>query len=412
MVGDKRIHVTLRSALAYSSLQWGISTDTYENKVCVRQSLVFIAYRSQDSNLGSGCLHHICDLTGPTTDDKRESASEESSICGYGCIKKPTKKAWYELSLIELREPLDSLDLSVLGACRQLYGEAHHILWTSNTFIFHTVASLSEFVKQLNTAQRRKLSNLELSAEIHVMADGYDPENVVTKVTVSRLLGLKHLSLLVQAEGDSYNRPYNPEQAIKKMLAAFNQLKALPLESAVVKITNTKTPTKSTFPYIKFSCELLDASAEDFRVALLDPNGALIVKREDEIAREAQKPLNKEKDLNDDLKRFKGYVEGITKNADNLKAYAAELAKECEDLEQQVTDKGDKVNKRLRARYEKKRARAAVVGKEADESAARAKKWRKQETKKMNEIKRKLDKLKRAEEKAKASKEGEVEGSL
>ena len=57
------------------------------------------------------------------------------------------------------------LDLSVLGACRQIYDEAKAILWTTNTFSFEDGLSLQKFIQGLHTTQSNKLTRMHIDME-------------------------------------------------------------------------------------------------------------------------------------------------------------------------------------------------------------------------------------------------------
>jgi len=59
-----------------------------------------------------------------------------------------------------------TIDLKVLGACRQLYEESNYLLWATNTFSFDDANSLNKFLASLNPAQKRNLSGIHISAEV------------------------------------------------------------------------------------------------------------------------------------------------------------------------------------------------------------------------------------------------------
>ena len=58
------------------------------------------------------------------------------------------------------------VDLNVLGVCRQLYEEANHLLWTTNTFSFEDPRTFQKFFSSLNPAQKRNLTSIHISTNI------------------------------------------------------------------------------------------------------------------------------------------------------------------------------------------------------------------------------------------------------
>ena len=61
---------------------------------------------------------------------------------------------------------VDRLDLHVLGVCRQLYEEANHLLWATNTFSFEDPKTFEKFFDSLNLAQKRNLTAIHISTDI------------------------------------------------------------------------------------------------------------------------------------------------------------------------------------------------------------------------------------------------------
>ena len=55
------------------------------------------------------------------------------------------------------------LHLAILGACRQLYEEGFHILWTTNNFAFGDPHAFKIFLSLLGSAQKRKLTAVTIS---------------------------------------------------------------------------------------------------------------------------------------------------------------------------------------------------------------------------------------------------------
>ena len=59
--------------------------------------------------------------------------------------------------------PNQEFNLAVLGVCRHLYEQAHHILWTTNTLSFDDPVSFGKFISSFNLGQLHKLKYLHLS---------------------------------------------------------------------------------------------------------------------------------------------------------------------------------------------------------------------------------------------------------
>ena len=59
-------------------------------------------------------------------------------------------------------------NLSVLGVCRQLYGESSNVLWGTNTFSFDDPESFTRFVASMNPAQKSKLRKIHLSLNVPI----------------------------------------------------------------------------------------------------------------------------------------------------------------------------------------------------------------------------------------------------
>ncbi|KAK4697525.1 hypothetical protein P7C71_g567, partial [Lecanoromycetidae sp. Uapishka_2] len=60
-------------------------------------------------------------------------------------------------------KPSLRVGLAVLGVCRQLYEEANHLLWDTNTFSFLDPETCNKFLASLNPAQKRNLRSLHIS---------------------------------------------------------------------------------------------------------------------------------------------------------------------------------------------------------------------------------------------------------
>ena len=66
-----------------------------------------------------------------------------------------------------------TVDLNILGVCRQLYEEANHLLWATNVFSLDDSVSFDKFLGSLNPAQKRNLTGLHLHSNIGCCSYNY-----------------------------------------------------------------------------------------------------------------------------------------------------------------------------------------------------------------------------------------------
>ncbi len=125
----------------------------------------------------AGFRHAIC-----VANQSEQSAYQEASS-GYMVIPEGESPDFYVASCEERHanchmcgngpmslgeQDLQALrvDLNVLGVCRQLYEEANHLLWATNTFSFEDRRAFKQFFSSLNPAQKRNLTSIHISANI------------------------------------------------------------------------------------------------------------------------------------------------------------------------------------------------------------------------------------------------------
>lgn len=63
----------------------------------------------------------------------------------------------------EQAKPVTTLNLGLLGACRQIYAEANRLLWLSNTFSFSDGESFVRFMAKLNHSSKQQLAHLHFN---------------------------------------------------------------------------------------------------------------------------------------------------------------------------------------------------------------------------------------------------------
>ena len=108
----------------------------------------------------SGLRHAICVAS------QSELSAYEEAISGYAVVPKGQMAEYYIASCNERHAACKMcgsgpmylseadgralrVDLNVLGTCRQLYEEANHLLWTTNTFSFEDPKSFEKFFGSL-----------------------------------------------------------------------------------------------------------------------------------------------------------------------------------------------------------------------------------------------------------------------
>lgn len=140
LVGDNFIHVQYFS--------------TFRHAICVANRSEKSAY--QDLVTGADIV--------PDGEDPNfyvESYQKRHENC-----KKCARSNWANTELSSQEKSSLRVDLSVLGVCRQLYEEANHLLWDTNTFSFIDPLTCNKFFASLNPAQKRNLSGLHISTVV------------------------------------------------------------------------------------------------------------------------------------------------------------------------------------------------------------------------------------------------------
>ena len=189
-------------------------------------------------------------------------------------------------------------DLAVLSVCWQVYEEACHILWTTNTFSFDDPVSFHKFIASLNTAQLHKLTSLHLSRLLvgdqrstTRLADrivdhwawtiACDPSRMIT------LRGLRTLHLCFEQWFDYCNlintmQDYN-RRCIRQDAQPFLQLRILDLERVTVVVAdNTAFMKIPGTQAVRWTAPKKNEMAGWIRGKLLDVEGRASLKAEGE----------------------------------------------------------------------------------------------------------------------------------
>lgn len=192
------------------------------------------------------------------------------------------------------------LDLAVLGACRQLYEQAHHILWTTNTFSFDDPVSFGRFISSLNPAQLHKLRSLHLS---RVVGDQTSTTRWRDRVTdhwawtiacepshMKTLRGLRTLHVCLEQWLDPCNeltrvdsmQDYN-RRCVQQDAQPFLQLRILALEHVTVVVADNPALMKNPGSRAaRWTAAKKNEMAEEMRVKLLDPEGMATLRAEED----------------------------------------------------------------------------------------------------------------------------------
>lgn len=200
------------------------------------------------------------------------------------------------------------IDLSILGVCRQLYEEANHLLWDTNTFSFSEPKSCNKFLASLNPAQKRNFSSLHISTRIEDF-DLYWPRRYSTnqgwltalkfpciymlrKVRNLHLCIDQQLTDAVVSANVSAQTPARFRQGMTDNLVGILRLRALNASQVTVVISEDSENMASRLPQDARRWTVAEKLeyAENLRTQLLDPRGGEIAHAADE-ARKAKDRL-------------------------------------------------------------------------------------------------------------------------
>ena len=185
-----------------------------------------------------------------------------------------------------------------MGACRQLYEQTHHILWTTNTFSFDDAVSFGKIMASLNIARLHKLKSLHLSRVTEDQRSPTPTTRCADEVTnqgawtiaceasrIKVLRGLRTLHVCLEQCLRSCNalvpvHDYN-RRRIQQDAQPFLQLRILALEHVAVIVSDN--PDFIKVPGLGLPDgpqRKKNEVAEEIRVTLLDPEGAATLRAE------------------------------------------------------------------------------------------------------------------------------------
>ena len=183
-----------------------------------------------------------------------------------------------------------TVDLNVLGVCRQLYEEANFLLWATNGFSFDDPLSFERFLGSLNPAQKRNITSLYFHLKIGHVQDYYRLDTLDQWWTalkmpyLNMLRGIEHLHLCLEqrSEWDYLHREGKDsyEWAKKQLdveLEPILRLRTLLANNVTVVFTpNTALDTSNL--WFGWTAEQTKDYGESVRTRLQDPNGRELLK--------------------------------------------------------------------------------------------------------------------------------------
>lgn len=288
------------------------------------------------------------------------------------------------------------LDLNVLGVCRQLYEEANHRLWYTNTFSFDDPRSFEKFFLSLNPAQKRNLARIHISAviagygSIHTSAyqrarwDSNYWGKALKISNLTMLRGVQTLHLCInQGFGCISSHSDDPaEQQLKEGQQAdmefFLRLRVLSVKHVTVVVSDDAGKLEEDgMSAHRWTAIKKIEYAESIRVQLVDPSGADLVKtqaeatnlaRNTKIRDSASLRLQHWKRI---LKNIHADVVRTTKMASREEARAVLAVQNADRVSKKISNKAVK----LRQDAEEQKKIAADIRKVANIAVDREKFW-------------------------------------
>ena len=198
------------------------------------------------------------------------------------------------------------IDLNTLGVCRQLYEEANHLLWATNIFSFEDPRTFEKFFDSLNPAQKRKLTNIHISADIGTGAwfnsqyqrarwDSHYWGKALKTSNLNMLRGVQRLHLCINQSFNCLHPPSSSgeqqlQEGMQADLESVLRLRALALKHVTVVLSDDAVEVEEVGgSAYRWTATKKNEYAEGVRASIVDPGGADLVKKEDEAASLARK---------------------------------------------------------------------------------------------------------------------------
>ena len=277
-----------------TSCEWGL-----QHAICVANQSEYSAYNEAISGNAVVAAREQPDFDIPTCDKRHANCK----MCGSRPKRVFNKD----------RKAL-TVDLNVLGVCRQLYEEANHLLWATNTFSFDDPDTCRKFFDSLNPAQKRNLTKIHINANIGGSASNYYTNadqrarwnsqywGKALKIrTLNTLKGVRTLHLCVNQDFERISHPHYNSAAIAAAVERVEEaqvldmepilhLRTLTLKDVTVVISDDKENFKqSGRSEHRWTVAKKNEYAKSIHTQLVDPLGAQVVKTEAETAALARK---------------------------------------------------------------------------------------------------------------------------
>ena len=362
------------------SVSYHIDGAAFRHAICVSNQSEQSAYEEAVSGVavvpdGESPEHYIASCK------ERHAACK---MCGNG-----------PMFLLEEDQRTLRVDLNVLGVCRQLYEEANHLLWATNTFSFEDPKTFGNFFGSLNPAQKRNLTSIHISADIgglgsHYYTSAYQRARWdsdywgkgLKHSNLNMLRGVQVIHLCINQGLECVSgRGVDPavagkviEKAQQADMESILRLRALSVKHVTVIVSDdAKRLDNSGVSAHRWTMIEKNAYAENIREQLVDPRGADIVKTESEAANLAKKRGNRDKaaaqvkSYKSILKNRRADMVQTTKWANREEAKALQAAQKAN----QVLNKSSKKAAKLQDAAERQQTRAVHARGAADTSVSR-----------------------------------------
>ncbi len=195
----------------------------------------------------------------------------------------------------------ESMHLTALRVCRQVYKETNSILWTTNTFSFSDAApTFAAFVEARTTSQKQLMRKLRLQMDwIYIE---YKDWNVALKMTLIRsMTGLRSLRLHINHSMEAVY--YQELKARGSSLGLFrtpeflDRLAILSLSDVEVFVSDLPPcigDSRPQIPGVPWTAEDRVEYTDGIRKKLLDPKGAELYAQDQERSNEFRRKFKEE----------------------------------------------------------------------------------------------------------------------
>ena len=180
--------------------------------------------------------------------------------------------------------------LTVLAVSHQIYAEANHILWTTNTFSCGDGITFQRFIKTRTHSQKRLIRNLRFEMEWKIdFGDWKIWNKALSMPLVKSMIGLRTLRLNILYELKEYRWQDVKDDFVESFFftEGLRRLSTLPLTGAEVAF---RISGHTSRPGLWQKVDR-DACAQKLREILLNPEGA-------EVYAEQQRRLKESSAMN------------------------------------------------------------------------------------------------------------------